>query len=148
MTTRLLAVSLADGCVLAACLALAACGPAAGPQPIAWDREPCAHCRMLIGEPRFAAQLTTVDGDVRSFDDPGCLLAALASGDPRVRALWFHHVREDRWLDAAHVAFEEGARTPMGYGLGAVDAGPPGALSLDEARARVAARGARPEDRR
>ena len=35
----------------------------------------------------------------------------------------------------------------MGYGLGAVDAGTPRALSLDEARARVAERGARPERR-
>jgi hypothetical protein len=57
-------------------------------------------------------------------------------------------MREDRWLDAAHVAFEETAWTPMGYGFGAVGAGTPGALSLDEARARVAERGARPELRR
>ena len=103
---------------------------------------------MLISEPRFAAQLETQDGEIQSFDDPGCLLAALATRSPSVRALWFHHVREDRWLDAAHVAFEETERTPMGYGLGAVDAGTPGALSLDEARARVAERGARPERRR
>jgi copper chaperone NosL len=125
-------------------LGLAACGPAQGPQPIVYDREPCSHCRMLISEPRFAAQLETQDGEIQSFDDPGCLLAALATRSPSVRALWFHHVRENRWLDAAHVAFEEGERTPMGYGLGAVDAGTARALSLDEARARVAERGARP----
>lgn len=102
---------------------------------------------MLISEPRFAAQLQTQDGDVQSFDDPGCLLAALETRSPGVRALWFHHVREDRWLDAAHVAFEDAERTPMGYGLGAVDAGTPHALSLALARARVAERGARPEGR-
>ena len=129
-------------------LGLAACGPADGPQPIVYDREPCGHCRMLISEPRFAAQLQTQEGEIQSFDDPGCLLAALEAHSPSVRALWFHHVREDRWLDAAHVAFEETERTPMGYGLGAVAAGTPHALSLDEARARVAERGARPERRR
>ena len=128
-------------------LGLAACGPAGGPQPIAYDREACAHCRMLISEPRFAAQLETQDGEIQSFDDPGCLLAALATRSGGVRALWFHHLREDRWLDAAHVAFEATERTPMGYGFGAVDAGTPHALSLDEARARVAERGARPERR-
>ena len=128
-------------------LGLVACGPAEGPQPIVYDREPCAHCRMLISEPRFAAQLQTQDGEVQNFDDPGCLLAALETRSPSVRALWVHHVREDRWLDAAHVAFEVTQQTPMGYGLGAVAAGTPHALTLDEARARVAARGARPDRR-
>ena len=102
---------------------------------------------MLISEPRFAAQLDTQDGEVLSFDDPGCLLAELATRPAGYRALWFHHLHEDRWLDAAQVAFQPGERTPMGYGLGAVDAGTKGALSLDQARARVAERSAGPEAR-
>jgi copper chaperone NosL len=132
--------------VLAAALGVlggAGCTPGEGPHPIAYDREPCSHCRMLISEPRFAAQLETREGVVESFDDPGCLLAALAARSSEVHALWFHHVREDRWLDAAHVAFEETQGTPMGYGLGAVAAGTPGALSLAAASAHVAERAAR-----
>src|SRR5690242_12190335 len=66
-----------------------------GPQPIAWDREACAHCHMHIGEPRFAAQLQTEDGRVLNFDDPGCLLAYDAAEHPRSRAVYFHHLRED-----------------------------------------------------
>jgi hypothetical protein len=95
-------------------LGLAACGPASGPQPIVYDREPCAHCRMLISEPRFAAQLETQDGEIRSFDDPGCLLADLAAHAGGFRALWFHHVREDRWLDARTSAPGSGA-VAIGY---------------------------------
>jgi copper chaperone NosL len=129
-------------------LALAACTPAEGPQPIAYDREPCRHCRMLISEPRFAAQLETEDGEIWSFDDPGCLLSALAVESPRVRALWFHHLHEDRWLSGARVAFVETERTPMGYGLGAVEADTSGSLSLDQARALVGERSARPDARR
>ena len=124
---------------LACAMALASCGPAEGPQPIVFDREPCAHCRMLISEPRFAAQLQDEDGRVASFDDPGCLLAYLEARRPPVRALWFHHVREDRWLSGETVAFEAGQSTPMGYGLGAVEAGAPAALPLAAARERVAA---------
>jgi copper chaperone NosL len=130
--------------LFATLLAFPACGPAEGPQPIVYDREPCAHCRMLISEPRFAAQLQTVDGEVESFDDPGCLFARLDEEHPRVRALWFHHLREDRWLSAEEVGFEPTQKTPMGYGLGAVDADAPGALTLEEARARVAGRSGRP----
>lgn len=136
-TLRLRAVSLAAA-FGAAAVAFAGCAPADGPQPIVYDREACSHCRMLISEARFAAQLETREGEVQSFDDPGCLLAALSDLEPEVRALWFHHLREDRWLAGAQVAFEETDGTPMGYGLGAVAAGTPGALSLEEARARVA----------
>jgi len=121
--------------------ALAACGSPEGPQPIAWDREPCAHCHMLISDPRFAAQLHTQDGEVESFDDPGCLLARLEAREPSVRALWFHHVREERWIPGSEVAFERAERTPMDFGLGAVDAGTPGALSIEQARTQVAAGG-------
>jgi copper chaperone NosL len=121
---------------------LLACGRAPGPEPIAWDREPCAHCRMLISDPAFAAQLQTRDGVVASFDDPGCLLAALTSY-PEPSALWFHDHAEERWLPEGGVAFVRVARSPMGYGLGAVAAGTPGALSLEAARAEVAAAQAR-----
>jgi copper chaperone NosL len=128
------------GASVAAWLWATACERAAGPHPIAWDLEACAHCRMLISDPRFAAQLETADGEIRSFDDPGCLLAELEERAPQLRALWFHHLREERWLDATQVGFEPAEPTPMGFGLGAVDAAAPGALSLSDARARIAAR--------
>lgn len=142
--TRLCGARRSLAAALGAWLALAACRPAEGPQPIVYDREPCTYCRMLISEPRFAAQLVAQDGSVSSFDDPGCLLAYLEERQPSVGALWFHHDREERWLSEAQVAFEEVPHTPMGYGLGAVEAGSPGALGLAEARARVAARPQRP----
>jgi len=121
-------------------LALPACGPPEGPQPIAWDREPCAHCRMLISEPAFAAQLHLSDGAVESFDDPGCLFARLEARPARVHALWFHHLREDRWLPGDGVAFERVAPTPMDFGFGAVDPGTPEALSIEAVRTELRAR--------
>lgn len=131
------AARLARRALALAALGLAACGPAGGPRAIVYDGEACARCRMLISDPHFAAQLELRSGETLAFDDPGCLLGMLAQREPEVRALWFHHLREDRWLDAAQVAFEPVPRTPMGYGLGAVDAGTPGAIELAAARARV-----------
>lgn len=90
-----------------------------GPQPIAWDREACAHCRMHIGDPHFAAQLQATDGRVLSFDDPGCLIRFRAEQPIEVRAVYFHHFGEDRWLTEGEVAFVPVASTPMGYGFGA-----------------------------
>jgi hypothetical protein len=126
---------------VAAAALLAACARAEGPEPIAWDEERCAHCRMLISDPAFAAQLRTGDGLVESFDDPGCLLAQRGEGLPP--ETWFHHLREERWIAGDRVAFERVAETPMGYGLGAVDAGSEGALDLPAARRQVAEREAR-----
>lgn len=117
---------------------LAACGRPSQPAPIAFDREPCAHCRMLISDPGYAAQLESAQGEVASFDDPGCLLAAL-DAYPSPRALWFHHLHDERWIAGDEVGFVRVPHTPMGWGLAAVGADEPGAVSLEEARALVAA---------
>jgi copper chaperone NosL len=114
-------------------LALAGCAPD-GPSQVAWDRVACAHCRMLVSDPRFAAQLQLEDGDVLYFDDPGCLLSERARLDRPVRAAWFHDSAGEGWIAEPDVAFVRGLATPMGYGLAAVRAGSaPGSLSVAEA---------------
>ena len=117
-----------------------------GPVEVLWDREACAHCRMHVGEPSFAAQLQLKDGRVLHFDDPGCLLRYEADRHPDVHAAWFHHSREERWLSRERTAFSPTSPTPMGYGLGAVEVGTPGAVSVAEALAGL--RGAHGEEGR
>lgn len=101
-------------------------------QPVAWHRQACAHCGMLVGEPSYAAQLITGDGEVLVYDDPGCALRHLAERKPHVHRLWFHHGTEDRWLASDQVGFRTGATTPMGSGLVAIDRAPD-TLDLDAA---------------
>ena len=108
------------------------------PVPIVWDREACAECRMHIGEPRFAAQLQTQEGSVLNFDDPGCLLRYLSTQRQDIHAIYFHHLREDRWLTRKAVGFVPVEASPMGYNLGAVEAAADGALSFETAQAQVA----------
>jgi copper chaperone NosL len=108
-----------------------------GPQPVAWDREACAECRMHVGEPGFAAQLQTLDGEVLNFDDPGCLLRYQAERRPRVHAIYFHRRDQDGWLSAEQTAFVHAEASPMGYDLAVVERGTPSALSYEEAKRRV-----------
>lgn len=117
--------------------------PAArGPRPIVWDREACAECKMSIGQPRYAAQIRTVNGRVIDFDDPGCLMTYERTEHPKAAATWFHGPKG--WIAAADVGFVKGGPTPMGYGLVAVDRhSTPGAMTLAEARAAVAHEAAR-----
>ena len=115
-----------------------------GPEPIAWDREACAACRMHVGDPRFAAQLQTTDGQILNYDDPGCLLSDLAARRPQVHALWLHDSTSDRWLTDAQSAFVAAPATPMNYGLAVVPRATAGAIDWAQATARVLDRSRRP----
>ena len=115
-----------------------------GPVPIIWDKEACAHCHMHVGEPRFAAQLQTKQGDILNFDDPGCLLQYRGQRKPDVHAIYFHDLESDRWLKEAEVGFVPVDPTPMGYNLGAVPKHTPSALSMSDASQVVLSKGTKP----
>lgn len=113
--------------------------PPEGPVAVDWDGARCARCGMLVSEPSFAGQLHLEDGSVQHFDDPGCLLLQRQDLDAsEIHAAWLHHVEEERWIRLERSAFVPVSHSPMGYGLGAVEAGSePGALSPEEALARL-----------
>lgn len=112
-----------------------------GPVDIVWDREACAHCKMHIGERRFAAQLQRRDGVILNYDDPGCLLLHLEGiSVDEIHALWFHDVDEERWRGEGEVAFRPVELSPMGYGLGATSREAAGAVDIESARTQLRAR--------
>jgi len=110
-----------------------------GPVPVIWDKTPCAFCAMHVGDPRFAAQLSTAAGDTYFYDDPGCLFLheAQLGETTQVHRRWFRNHRQDGWLETAEVAFERSEDTPMNFGFGAVPQATPGALSREQAAAEV-----------
>ena len=111
-----------------------------GPKPVVWDKSPCAFCAMHVGEPRFAAQLTTKDGTTYFYDDPGCLFLhqrQLTATNTSIHARWFHQLEGEGWLEAGAVSFRRCENTPMNYGFGAVPVGSPAAVSLQDAAAEV-----------
>lgn len=126
-------------CTAFAALLLRAQALPEGPAPIVWDKEACAHCRMHVGEPSMAAQAQLTDGRVLNFDDPGCLLSWLEQHREPLRAVYVHHHREDRWLPREQAGFVPVSSSPMGFDLGAVDRGAEGALTWEEAAAKVRA---------
>jgi hypothetical protein len=105
-----------------------------GPVEVVWDKAACAACGMHVGEPPFAAQLTTKDGRTHVFDDPGCLFLYIEEHSPDVHTAFFRDHRADRWIPRDAVGFVPIEKTPMGFGLGAVDTGTKGAIGYDEAR--------------
>ena len=111
-----------------------------GAVPIVWDSEVCTHCKMHVGDPRFAAQVQTVEGDVLNFDDPGCLFDYLDAHPRVVHALYFRNHESNGWLSAEEVGFLPVEDSPMGYGLRAVPSQAEGAHDIQWARTRVTQR--------
>lgn len=125
------------------------CGgePASGPGPVAWDRDTCERCQMVISDRAFAAQVRSADGRLHRFDDPGCAVLWLDdhANDAPAREIWVRAVDADGWLDARRARYVPVPRTPMGYGFGASQAA--GAEGIDFAALRDAIR-ARERERR
>jgi copper chaperone NosL len=111
---RLLAV------ILAAVL-VSAC--AAGPQQAHWGVEECTHCRMVIGDERFAGQVVDRRGNTFKFDALECMAAWLAEERPasaELHSIWVASGREG-WVRVEDASFlhSDALRSPMGSGYSA-----------------------------
>jgi len=135
--------------------ALAACGRsenwAEGMRPIKWDRDPCAHCGMVISDRRFAAELCgAASNAVAKFDDVGCAVswqrdkaqAQPWSADPATR-LWVADMASTSerlvWLDARSAHYVS-MTSPMGYNLAASAQPQADAVDFQTMRERALAR--------
>jgi copper chaperone NosL len=120
-----------------ALVALSACRGGEGPEDPVWGKQACAHCAMLVGDRRYAAQILTDDGARSYFDDIGCMIAYVAERKPRVSHAWVHDETGDQWLEAERARYRRGARTPMDYGFAATATGE---LGFEDIRREVLAR--------
>ncbi len=129
--------------LLCIALFLAACfgEQAAGPEPVAWDRDTCEQCKMVISDQRFAAQVRSpVDHRVQHFDDLGCAVRWLGERDwngEEAEEIWVRAMDADRWLPAGSAMFVEASNTPMNYGFGAQAAGGADGIGFEAVRERI-----------
>lgn len=105
--------------LLAVLLAAAACAPAGPPPPAPLDtaNEACRHCRMMVSDARFAAQLVAPAEEPLFFDDIGCLRDFL-SENPQPTAGFTAYVADHRtraWVPADQAVYTRVERlsTPM-----------------------------------
>ena len=103
---------------LGAAAGLAAC--ARGPvRPAAIDRanDQCASCRMVISDPRTAAQVAAPGEEPRFYDDPVCLRRGLKDGAPLPAgaAVFIVDYRTGEWepIEGAVFVRLAAADTPM-----------------------------------
>jgi len=108
-----------------------ACKDSSGPLDPVWGKEPCAHCAMLVGDRRYAAQVLD-DGDHFYFDDIGCMALWLEAH--RGARSWVRGDGGTRWIEAATARYASGAGTPMDFGF---EARAEGQMAWGEVRAAV-----------
>ncbi len=94
--------------------------PSTGPVEPVWDFETCAHCRMHLGERRYAAQFHPESGEPVFFDDPGCLLLWRAESGSEGKA-YYRHAEQERWIAEPDAVFVSAEQTPMGWGFAVID---------------------------
>lgn len=102
--------------ILALFLGCAPAGPPA-PAPLDTANEACRHCRMMVSDARFAAQLVAPGEEPLFFDDPGCLRDFLAE-NPDPKTAFTAYVADHRtraWVRAERAVYTrlEGLSSPM-----------------------------------
>jgi len=127
-------------------LSLAGCSdePETGPQKVRFDRDACERCRMVLSDPRFAAEIRWFPPGKRSkvakFDDIGCATLWLEKqdfkDDPKTE-IWVADHRNREWIDARKAWYVPLNSSPMEYGLGAQSDPAPDALDFEQAKARI-----------
>lgn len=128
----------------------------AEPRPIAYDRDECAFCRMVVSEPRFAAALVTATRRTLAFDSVECLASYTilhrATREPAPRSLWVSvDARPGRLAPAREARYlrDTNSPSPMGKGIRALaptDSGTPAGgelLAWDEVLTLVEREGVR-----
>ena len=113
--------------------------PPTGPVPIKYGRDTCDFCRMIISDPRFAAQVRGGPGHkAYKFDDLGEGLVWLGTQSWKDEAnveIWVNDMATGKtWLDARQAYYLPVKMSPMGFNYGAMMQSKPGALSFEEYR--------------
>ncbi len=95
------------------------------PRPINFDRDVCYVCKMGLDDPKYNLQAINEHGQVRWYDDIGCLAEDMRDGDfnkwkGAKYKIWIGDAQTGKWIDAEKAWYRFGDRTPMGYGYGAL----------------------------
>jgi copper chaperone NosL len=109
--------------LLAVLLLVCSCSPSGPPAPAPLDtaNEACRHCRMMVSDARFAAQLVAPAEEPLFFDDVGCLRDFLGERPalPSGAVAYVADHRSGRWVRAVQAVYARvpSLATPMGSHL-------------------------------
>lgn len=83
-------------------------------------KDACEHCRMVISDARFGAEIVNSKGKIYKFDSIECLLSyqkVYGKLDDRLYVVDTIHKDEMVEVDAAYFVEDPDTRSPMGRGI-------------------------------
>lgn len=118
MRGLVVAVAAVAGAVVIAVVVLGK-RPGEGSEPIAYGRDACAQCRMIISRPGFAGELRDAKGVLTKYDDVGCLLQAMLAQRGEIPEAWVEDNPTGTLVPllGATLVRVPAEHTPMGHGI-------------------------------
>lgn len=98
-----------------------------GPQPIAYGKDACHFCKMIISDKKFGAEVVTQKGKAYKFDDTHCLLSFLSKKElpaSEIAAVYLaDYAQPEKLLPAEKALLLQGdaVRGPMGGNIAAFE---------------------------
>jgi len=107
-------------------LVLSVIGCSSGPEPIYYGRDVCSHCKMVISDAKYGAELVTGKGKIYKFDSAECMIDFLNEDqkkldDPDALFLVTNLAAPGELMDAETAFFlhDKEYQSPMGGNLAA-----------------------------
>ena len=92
------------------------------PSNIKYGEDLCAACSMIISEELYSSQYILTNGDVKKFDDIGCMIDHIKKKEgelDRISAVFVRDYNSNQWINAKDAYFLHSRLiiTPMGHGI-------------------------------
>ena len=104
--------------------ALFSCGKH-GPEPIAYGKDSCTYCRMIVSDRKFGAELVTTKGKILKFDSIECLAGYVnKTREINGHSLWVvDYSNLSKFVDATRASYlvSEKIHSPMGLNISAFE---------------------------
>ena len=99
----------------------------AQPEPFKYGTDVCYLCKMGIADPKFGSELITKKGKVFKFDDLGCMIRYMKTGDVKENEIEttvvINFEKQNDFLDVNNtvIVSSPAAKSPMGFNLAAFE---------------------------
>lgn len=90
-----------------------------GAEPINYERDTCAYCRMHLSRRGFAGELRDRNGALTKYDDVGCMLRAMVGMHREIPEAWVEDHDGNGFFPLLNASLvqADNIETPMGYGI-------------------------------
>jgi len=125
---------------------LVSCGEPEPETPIEinWGKDICTHCRMIIKDQHFGAQVRGgQENKVYLFNELGSAMLWLEKqpwGNDETTKIWVIDYNTGYWLDARFANYLPEQPTPMNYGFSAIKSPIKGSVNFETAKRRLLAK--------